>query len=225
MSIIELKNIYKKYGKDDNAICALKNVNLVISKGEFWSVMGPSGSGKTTLLNILGCMDKPSEGIYILDGREISECSSNELSDIRNNKLSFIFQNFALLNNYSVIDNIIMPLDCRRMSMAEKKKRALHYLKRLGIETLANKMPLQISGGQQQRVAIARALITEPDIILADEPTGALDKKTGDEFMNLLYEIHKEGKTIILVTHNERIANIAEKKLYIEDGVCVEITG
>lgn len=220
MSIIELRNLGKIYGKGECATVALKDVNLKIEEGEFWSVMGPSGSGKSTLLNILGCMDKPSEGEYILKGKAINECDGEQLSTVRNEIISFVFQNFALLNNYSVYDNIILPLNCRKMSVKEKRIRAYRIMEQLGIETLAKKKPTQISGGQQQRVAVARALITEPDIILADEPTGALDQKTGEELMKILKSINGEGKTIILVTHDEKVAAVANKRLYIEDGQC-----
>ena len=220
MAIIEIRNMGKTYGSGESATVALQNVNLSIEKGEFWSVMGPSCSGKSTLLNILGCMDKPSEGKYILKGKEVNKYTGNQLSNVRNQDISFIFQYFALLNDYSVYDNIILPLNCRKMSSREKKEKADYYMKRLGIEMLAKKKPNQISGGQQQRVAIARALITEPDIILADEPTGALDQKTGEELMKLLKEINKTGKTIIVVTHDEKIARVADRRLYIEDGKC-----
>jgi len=220
MTIIELKKISKVYGKGDNITHALKDVSLVIRKGEFWSVMGPSGSGKSTLLNIIGCMDKATDGEYMLNGELVNEYSGEQLSIARNQKISFIFQHFALLNDYSVYDNIVLPLNCRRMTSKEKMKKANYYMERLGIKELARKKPSQISGGQQQRVAIARALITEPEIILADEPTGALDQKTGNELMTLLKEINHEGITILLVTHDEKIASVATKKLYIEDGKC-----
>lgn len=220
MSIIELRNLGKTYGKGDSATVALKDVNLKIEEGEFWSIMGPSGSGKSTLLNILGCMDMPSEGEYILNGRAINEYDNNQLSTVRNMNISFVFQNFALLNDYSVYDNVILPLNCRKMSSKEKRIRANRIMEQLGIRMLSKKKPTQISGGQQQRVAIARALITEPEIILADEPTGALDRKTGEELMKILKEINDYGKTVIVVTHDESVASVAEKRLYIEDGEC-----
>ncbi|WP_455950767.1 ABC transporter ATP-binding protein [Eubacterium sp.] len=218
MSIIELQNIGKIYGKGDSATIALENVNLKIEAGEFWSIMGPSGSGKSTLLNILGCMDIPTTGTYLLNGEMVNKLKNEELSKVRNKTISFVFQHFALLNDYTVYDNIILPLNCRKMSMGEKKKRVKYYMKRLGIEHLAKKRPTQISGGQQQRVAIARALVTDPEIILADEPTGALDQKTGAELMKLLQEINDEGKTIILVTHDAKVAGMAKKQLLIQDG-------
>ncbi|MBS7182133.1 MAG: ABC transporter ATP-binding protein [Eubacterium sp.] len=218
MSIIELQNIGKTYGKGESATEALKDINLRIECGEFWSIMGPSGSGKSTLLNILGCMDIPTSGTYLLNGEIVNTLKNEQLSVVRNKTISFVFQHFALLNNYSVYDNIMLPLNCRKMSAGEKKKRVKYYMKRLGIEQLAKKHPTQISGGQQQRVAIARALVTEPEIILADEPTGALDQKTGAELMKLLQEINDEGKTIILVTHDAKVAGMAKKQLFIQDG-------
>ncbi len=220
MAIIELKNLGKIYGSGDAATTALKNVNLKIEEGEFWSIMGPSGSGKSTLLNILGCMDKPSDGEYILKGQDVSDYDANELSTIRNNVISFVFQNFALLNDYSVYDNIVLPLNCRKMSKKEKNQRVTTVMEKLGIGKLSKKKPTQISGGQQQRVAIARALVSEPDILLADEPTGALDKKNGEELMKILQEINDGGKTVIVVTHDEKVASVAKKRIYIEDGIC-----
>ncbi len=220
MTIIELKNINKTYGKGESATVALTDVNLKIQEGEFWAIMGPSGSGKSTLLNILGCMDVPSSGDYLLKGKKLSQSTPNQLSRIRNQTVSFIFQQFALLNDYNIYDNIELPLLCQKLSKKERKDRVQYYMERLGIQSLARKKPTQISGGQQQRVAIARALVTKADIILADEPTGALDQKTGQELMALLREINKEGKTILLVTHDEKVASVAKKQIHIQDGKC-----
>lgn len=220
MVLAELHNISKIYGKGDNTVKVLSNVDIKIEEGDFWAVVGPSGSGKSTLLNILGCMDKATDGEYFLKGKSVNDFSPKQMSKVRNYVISFIFQQFALLNEYSIYDNIELPLRCRRMPGKERKERVLYYMKRLGIEELKKKKPPQISGGQQQRVAIARALVTEGDIILADEPTGALDQKTGMEFMELLAEINAEGKTIILVTHDRNVARFATKRLCIEDGVC-----
>jgi len=218
MALIELKNITKIYGKDEFSTVALSDVNLNVEQGDFWSIMGPSGSGKSTLLNILGCMDVATEGEYILKGKNINQLKRNQLSKVRNETVSFVFQNFALLNDYTVYDNIQLPLNCQKLSKKQKRERIEYYMKRLGIEKLAKKKPTQISGGQQQRVAIARALVTQPDIILADEPTGALDQKTGEELMQLLLEINKEGKTIIIVTHDKKVAQVAKNQLFIRDG-------
>lgn len=220
MTIIELKNINKTYGKGESATVALTDVNLKIQEGEFWAIMGPSGSGKSTLLNILGCMDVPSSGDYLLKGKKLSQSTPNQLSRIRNQTVSFIFQQFVLLNDYNIYDNIELPLLCQKLSKKERKDRVQYYMERLGIQSLARKKPTQISGGQQQRVAIARALVTKADIILADEPTGALDQKTGQELMALLREINKEGKTILLVTHDEKVASVAKKQIHIQDGKC-----
>lgn len=218
MTMIELQNINKIYGKGESATVALTNVNLKIEQGEFWAIMGPSGSGKSTLLNILGCMDVPTSGNYLLKGKNLGKSTPNQLSQIRNQTVSFIFQQFALLNDYNVYDNIELPLLCQKLSQRERKERVRYYMKRLGIENLARKKPTQISGGQQQRVAIARALVTKADIILADEPTGALDQKTGQELMSLLCEINEEGKTILLVTHDEKVASVTKRQIRIQDG-------
>lgn len=218
MTIIELQNINKVYGKGESATVALTDVNLKVEQGEFWAIMGPSGSGKSTLLNILGCMDVPTSGNYLLKGKNLGKSTPNQLSQIRNQTVSFIFQQFALLNDYNVYDNIELPLLCQKLSKRERKERVRYYMKRLGIENLARKKPTQISGGQQQRVAIARALVTKADIILADEPTGALDQKTGQELMSLLCEINKEGKTILLVTHDEKVASVTKRQIRIQDG-------
>lgn len=222
MPILELKNICKIYGRGESEKKALSDVNLSINEGEFWSIMGPSGSGKSTLLNILGCMDSATSGEYILKGQDVSKMSRNQLSKVRNKIISFVFQNFALLNDYTVYENIELPLNCQRMSHKKKKERIEYYMQRLGISDLAKKKPNQISGGQQQRVAIARAMVSKADIILADEPTGALDQKTGQELLELMKEINAEGKTIILVTHDINVANVATKHMVIEDGICYQ---
>ena len=223
MALIELKNIEKIYGKGDSATVALTGVNLKIEPGEFWSIMGPSGSGKSTLLNILGCMDTATEGEYVLKGKNVNRMDQKQTSRVRNEVVSFVFQHFALLNDYTVYENIELPLNCRRMSSREKKEKIEYYMSRLGIEKLYKKRPTQISGGQQQRVAIARALVTEADLILADEPTGALDQKTGRELLALLQEINSEGRTILLVTHDPTVAKTAGKQILIEDGHVAEV--
>ena len=196
----------------------LSGLNLTVEAGESVAILGASGSGKSTLLNILGCMDIATSGKYLLKGKNLSHSTPNQLSRIRNETVSFIFQQFALLNDYNVYDNIELPLLCQKLSKNERKDRVHYYMERLGIENLARKKPTQISGGQQQRVAIARALVTKADIILADEPTGALDQKTGQELMVLLREINREGKTILLVTHDEKVAFVAKRQIHIQDG-------
>lgn len=218
MVVAELKNIGKIYGKGEASTEALRGIELKIEKGDFWAIIGPSGSGKSTLLNILGCIDVPTSGEYFLNGQLVNKFTNSQLSAARNETISFIFQYFALLNEYTVYENIMLPLNCRKISVREKKQLVNYYMKRLGIEGLSKKEPTQISGGQQQRVAIARALVTKPDIILADEPTGALDRKTGEEVMKILHEINAEGKTIVVVTHDMEVAKAAKKQFYIEDG-------
>lgn len=218
MVVAELKNIGKIYGKGEASTEALRGIELKIEKGDFWAIIGPSGSGKSTLLNILGCIDIPTSGEYFLNGQLVNKFTKSQLSAARNETISFIFQYFALLNEYTVYENIMLPLNCRKISVREKKQLVNYYMKRLGIEGLSKKKPTQISGGQQQRVTIARALVTKPDIILADEPTGALDRKTGEEVMKILHEINAEGKTIVVVTHDMEVAKAAKKQFYIEDG-------
>lgn len=222
MKILELKNIFKIYGKGDSETKALDGVDLTIEKGDFCAIMGPSGSGKSTLLNILGCMDTPTSGEYILKGQDVSKMKNKQLSKLRNQVISFVFQYFALMDEYTVFDNIMLPLNCQKYPYKEKKDRVKYYMKRLGIEKYAKKKPTQLSGGQQQRVAIARALVSNADIILADEPTGALDSTTGEELMELLQEINESGKTVILVTHNEKVAEKCNYVIYIEDGKIVD---
>ncbi|MGL5067681.1 MAG: ABC transporter ATP-binding protein [Sarcina sp.] len=221
MNIIELKNATKIYEDGQIKKIALNNLDLLIEKGEFLGIIGTSGSGKTTLLNVLGLMDKLTLGNYKLEGKEVSGLSENDLSDLRNNKVSFIFQHFVLMSNYNVYDNVELPLSFRKMN--KKKEKILNILDELGIKSEIYKYPEQLSGGQKQRVAIARALISESEIILADEPTGALDQKTGKEFMQILKRINKAGKTIILITHDMNLTEHCTRIIQIEDGNIVEI--
>ncbi|MBN1040342.1 ABC transporter ATP-binding protein [Clostridium botulinum] len=218
MDIIQLKNINKIYGKGESELIALKNIDLTIKKGEFLAIMGSSGSGKSTLLNIMGCMDIPTNGEYYLNNMLIKNLSNNELSKIRNSTVSFIFQHFALIKDYTVYDNIELPLLHRKVSSKEKKDLILKYSHKLGISDKLYKKPTELSGGQQQRVAICRALVSESQIILADEPTGALDSNTGKSILDLLKEINKEGKTIIIVTHDLKIASYCDRTIIINDG-------
>jgi putative ABC transport system ATP-binding protein len=222
MDIIELKNVIKKYGKDNSSACALQNISLNIKQGEMLSIMGPSGSGKSTLLNILGCMDLPTSGNYYLKGELVTNKSNTELSKIRNSSVSFVFQHFALMREYSVYENIELPLLHRKTSSKAKKDKIMYYSQKLGIENLIHKKPSQISGGQQQRVAIVRALVSEAEIILADEPTGALDQKTGKELLELLRTLNKENKTIVIVTHDNNIAQYCDRTIYISDGMITD---
>lgn len=216
--MIRLENISKEYKVDRQKIRVLDNINLEIKDNEFIAIMGASGSGKTTLLNIIGCMDKASYGTYYLDDRLVSSLNDNELSEIRTNKITFVFQNFALMDKYTAYENIELPLVAKKVKKKERKKKILEVAKQLGIENQLNKLPTQMSGGQQQRIAIARSLVSGANIILADEPTGALDNKNGIELMKILKELNELGKTIVLVTHDVEIAKNAKKIIYIKDG-------
>ena len=220
--MIELKNINKSFYLGGETIKAIDNVNFKVEKGEFVSIIGPSGSGKSTLMNILGLLDVPDSGTYILDGTEIGNLSDNQLAKIRNNKIGFIFQSFNLLNKMTALENIQVPLIYKGLSNERSKKRATELLEKVGLKGREKHLPSQLSGGQQQRVAIARALACDPEIILADEPTGALDSKTGVDIMNELEELNKKGQTIILITHDINIANRAKRIVKIADGKLYE---
>ncbi|MGL5417712.1 MAG: ABC transporter ATP-binding protein [Clostridium sp.] len=213
---INLKGVTRIYGKGDSVVTALKNVNLKVEKGEFISIMGVSGSGKSTLLNIIGCVDKPTDGIYELNGVDYSKESFNELSKIRNKEISFIFQNFALIEELTVKENIFLPLDYRKGKVDKKKN--LEELEKMGLVELFSKKVKDLSGGQKQRVAIGRSLVQGSEVILADEPTGALDEENSKIIMELLEELNKEGKTIIVVTHNKFVESYSKRKLYMKDG-------
>lgn len=217
--MLKLTNISKSYKQGDSQISVLKNINLTINKGEFCAVMGPSGSGKSTLMNILGCLDLPTEGIYELDKQNIAELSENQLSDIRNKKIGFIFQNFNLMPRLTALQNVELPLIYAKISKEERKIRALHLLSEVGLFDRKDFFPSELSGGQKQRVAIARALVTNAPIILADEPTGALDTTTGEQIMAILKELNYKGKTIIVITHEMEIANYCERLIVIRDGI------
>lgn len=220
--MIKLQNVTKIYEGSDYKTTALDEVNLVIEKGEFLAIMGPSGSGKTTLLNIMGCMDTPSSGRYFLDGEDVSKYSSTKLTGIRKNYISFVFQNFGLLQDYTVYENIEVPLLAKNVRRSERKQRMDEKMKLLGIEGMGNKLPSQLSGGQQQRVSIARVLAADNPILLADEPTGALDQNTSCELMELFCKLHEEGKTIVVITHDPHVAEYADRKLQIVDGMLRE---
>lgn len=216
--MIELKNITKRYGKNDSEVVALKDVSLRINKGEFVAIMGASGSGKSTLLQIIGAMDKATEGEYLLDGNSLKSYSERQLCKIRKEKVTFVFQNFALMDKYSAYENIELPLLHTKKSRTERKKLILEAARKLNVEDQLNKKPKQMSGGQQQRIALARALVSGADIILADEPTGALDHATSMELMELLKDYNKAGKTVIVVTHDNEVAEFADRVIMIKDG-------
>lgn len=222
MSILELRNIEKDYGKGEAQVKALKNINLSIEKGEMIAIMGPSGSGKSTLLNILGFLDKPTSGEYIFNGENIKDLKENDLAKYRNKKIGFVVQNFALLDDYTVFQNINLPLDYAKIKKRDRVSLITNIVKKVGLSDKINKLPTELSGGQNQRVAIARALINNPDIILADEPTGALDLNTGEEIMDIFQELNKEGKTIIIITHDKNIASKCERILNIKDGILLK---
>lgn len=215
INIIEIKNLSKVY---DNEIKVLDNINLSIKKGELIAIMGPSGSGKSTLLNILGLIDVQSSGNYYIEGKEVKDLIKNKPNLVRNKLFGFIFQYYALLKQYTVIENVMLPLTYRKISNKERVEKSILYLKKVGLFYLKDKKINKLSGGQQQRVAIARALVTEPEIILADEPTGNLDQKTGQDIMDLLIEINAAGKTVIIVTHDYNIAKQCSRIVRVIDG-------
>jgi putative ABC transport system ATP-binding protein len=220
-TIIEVQDIQKVYGIGDAEVAALAGVSLKIYEGEFVAIMGPSGSGKSTLMNILGCLDRPTGGKYILDGEDVSNLSRQDLAHIRNKKLGFIFQAYNLLPRLSSLDEVILPMMYRtdnRLTISERRERGLEVLESVGLSSRAHHLPNELSGGQQQRVAIARALINEPVLILADEPTGNLDTKSSYEIMDLLHRLHEKGRTIVMVTHEPDIARQMERIVHIRDG-------
>ena len=221
--IITMTDITKVYSIGGEEVRALDGANLTIREGEFVSIIGPSGSGKSTLMNIIGCLDVADSGEYILDGQSIEQYSEEELARIRNKKIGFIFQNFNLLSRMSALANVELPLIYQRMHLSERRQQALRALDRVGLSDRSSHKPTELSGGQQQRVAIARALATNPAILLADEPTGNLDSKTGDDIIALFHELHKAGDTIVLITHNEDIANQAQRRIRIMDGRVTEV--
>ncbi|MEE1147064.1 MAG: ABC transporter ATP-binding protein [Bacteroidaceae bacterium] len=219
--MITLKNIKKVFKTDEVETWALQNVDLEVSKGEFVAVMGPSGCGKSTLLNILGLLDTPTQGTYLLNGKDVSQMSEDERTDLRKGQLGFVFQSFNLIDELNVTENVELPLLYMGTSKKERRQQVKDVIERVAMAHRAQHFPAQLSGGQQQRVAIARAVISPPQIILADEPTGNLDSKHGMEVMDLLKQLHEEGTTIIMVTHSQRDANYADRIVNLFDGEIV----
>lgn len=221
--LIALNNICKIYNPGENEVRALDGVSLVIDENEFVAIIGQSGSGKSTLMNMLGCLDIPTSGVYMLHGQDVSHMTDDELSDVRNKEIGFIFQGFNLIQNLTALENVELPLIYRRVGRRERMKLSLEALRKVGLENRLHHKPSEMSGGQQQRVAIARALASKPDVILADEPTGNLDSKTSDEVVGLLkMSAQKYGQTLVMITHDQDIAQIADRILVIEDGRVVE---
>lgn len=217
--LIDLNGINKSYRNGDQELQVLKNINLQVEEGEFLAIMGPSGSGKSTLMNIIGMLDRPSSGTYHLDGKEVARLGEKKSAKVRNQEIGFVFQQFFLLSKLNALQNVELPLIYAGVSQSKRKALAEQYLEKVELETRMHHLPSELSGGQKQRVAIARALVNRPSIILADEPTGALDTKTGEQIMELLTELNKEGKTIIMVTHEPEIAAYAKRQIVIRDGV------
>lgn len=216
--LIDLRNIYKIYQMGDTEVHALDGISLTIEKGEFVAIVGQSGSGKSTCMNIVGCLDVPTKGQYLLKGKDISKYTDDELAEVRNKTLGFIFQQYNLIPKLTVLENVALPLLYAGMKESEQRERALASLDRVGLKSKAKNLPSQLSGGQQQRVSIARALAGDPSVILADEPTGALDSHTGRDVMKFLQNLYKDGNTIVLITHDNSIAAQAQRIVRITDG-------
>lgn len=219
MSLIKITDIKRDFQLGNEVINVLKGIDLTINKGEYVALMGPSGSGKSTLMNLLGCLDTPTSGQYILNGNDVSKMTDDSLAEIRNKEIGFVFQTFNLLPRTTALDNVALPMIYAGFSKSERKARATEVLTQVGLENRMDHEPNQLSGGQRQRVAVARALVNKPSIILADEPTGNLDSKTSVEIMNLFNEIHANGNTVILVTHEEDIAAYAHRIIRLRDGL------
>ena len=222
MNIIKTENLVRHFTVGTQTGEAIRGVSLDINKGEFVAIMGPSGSGKSTLMNIIGCLDSPTSGTYFLNNKNVSTLEDDALALIRNREIGFVFQNFHLLARNTALDNVMLPLKYAGIDKSEQKEIAMEVIKSVDLESRVHHQPSELSGGQQQRVAIARALVNKPSILFADEPTGNLDSKTGDDVMNLFTDLHKQGQTIILITHEIEVANQAERIISIKDGKIFE---
>lgn len=220
--LIEIKHINKSYQNGDQELQVLKDINLTINEGEFVAIMGPSGSGKSTLMNIIGLLDQPTSGDYHLDGQEVDSLGDKDLAKVRNKQIGFVFQQFFLLSKLNAVQNVELPLIYAGVSPGKRRKLSEQFLDKVELSERKHHLPSELSGGQKQRVAIARALVNNPAIILADEPTGALDTKTGEQIMELMTELNREGKTIIMVTHEPDIAAYASRRIVLRDGVITE---
>ncbi|EOI9066524.1 TPA: ABC transporter ATP-binding protein [Streptococcus pyogenes] len=216
--MLNLKDIRKSYHLGTEEFAILKGIDLEVNEGDFLAIMGPSGSGKSTLMNIIGCLDKPGSGSYAIEGRDVSSLSDNDLADLRNQKIGFVFQNFNLMPKLTACQNVELPLTYMNVPKKERRKRALEMLKLVGLEERSEFKPMELSGGQKQRVAIARALVTNPSFILGDEPTGALDTKTSVQIMDLFKQFNDNGKTIIIITHEPEVAALCKKTVILRDG-------
>lgn len=216
--MLKLKDIHKSYQQGSQEFPILKGIDLHVKEGDFLAIMGPSGSGKSTLMNIIGCLDKSSSGTYHIEGTDVSELSDNQLSDLRNQKIGFVFQNFNLMPKLTACQNVELPLTYMKIPKKERRERALEMLRLVGLEERSDFKPMELSGGQKQRVAIARALVTNPSFILGDEPTGALDTKTSVQIMDLFKQFNDEGKTIVIITHEPEVAQLCKQTVILRDG-------
>ena len=216
--MLKLKNIHKSYQQGSQEFPILKGIDLHVKEGDFLAIMGPSGSGKSTLMNIIGCLDKASAGSYHIEGTDVSDLSDNQLSDLRNQKIGFVFQNFNLMPKLTACQNVELPLTYMKVPKKERRERALEMLRLVGLEERSDFKPMELSGGQKQRVAIARALVTNPSFILGDEPTGALDTKTSVQIMELFKQFNEQGKTIVIITHEPEVAQLCKQTVVLRDG-------
>lgn len=220
--MLNLKDIHKSYQQGNQAFPILKGIDLHVKEGDFLAIMGPSGSGKSTLMNIIGCLDKANSGSYQIEGTDVSALSDNQLSDLRNQKIGFVFQNFNLMPKLTACQNVELPLTYMKVPKKERRERALEMLRLVGLEERSDFKPMELSGGQKQRVAIARALVTDPAFILGDEPTGALDSKTSIQIMDLFKQFNEAGKTIVIITHEPEVAQLCKKTVILRDGNILE---